>query len=126
MGFWIYMTLMTLLIPAIMFITGHIFIKKPPKTINYIYGYRTGMSTKNKDTWDFAHRHCGTIWHRWGVGLAVATVAVMALAWGKDTDTVGAVGGVLCMVQILVLLGTIIPTEVALRRTFDKNGKRKE
>ena len=29
-----------------------IFMKKAPKEINSVFGYRTSMSMKNKDTWD--------------------------------------------------------------------------
>ena len=53
------------------------------------------------------------------------SVVVMLLVISKDTDTVGWVGGGLAMVQILPLLGAMIPTEMALKRAFDKDGKRK-
>ena len=39
-------------------------------------------------------------------------------------DTVGYWGGAICMVQLVPLIGAIFPTESALRRTFDKDGKR--
>ncbi|MCY6372198.1 SdpI family protein [Clostridium ganghwense] len=37
-------------------------MKKPPKEINSTFGYRTTMSSKNKDTWNFAHRYAGIVW----------------------------------------------------------------
>lgn len=43
---------------------------------------------------------------------------------GKPVDTVGYWGGAICMVQLVPLIGAIFPTESALRRTFDKDGKR--
>lgn len=59
MGFWIYSLAMVLLIPLIMIVLGFIYGKYPPKKINHISGYRTTMSMKNQDTWDFANRYMG-------------------------------------------------------------------
>lgn len=56
MGFWIFMELMLLLTPIIMVFFCRKFKNNPPNKINWIYGYRTKMSTKNKDTWIFAHK----------------------------------------------------------------------
>ena len=55
MGFWFFMLAMGLLLPAIMILFGAVFTKAAPKKINYIFGYRTVMSMKNRDTWEFAH-----------------------------------------------------------------------
>ena len=88
MGFWIFMLIMDLLIPLTMIGFGRYFIKKAPKEINGVFGYRTSMSMKNKD--------------------AVET------------------GGAIMMgVQIVPLIGSIFPTEIALSKNFDKNGKRR-
>ena len=64
MGFWIFMLVMDLLIPVTMVFIGKRFQKKPPKEINGIYGYRTAMSMKNKETWKYAHRCCGKLCQR--------------------------------------------------------------
>lgn len=32
------------------------FVLFPPRTINYLYGYRTHRSMKSKEAWDFANR----------------------------------------------------------------------
>lgn len=125
MGFWIFMFIVTLLIPVMMIVFGLIFTKNPPQEINWAYGYRTSMSMKNQDTWDFAHNFVGKIWFQWGIGVLVISLVIMLLVIGKDTDTVGWVGGGLAMVQILPLLGAMIPTEMALKRAFDKDGKRR-
>ena len=55
MGFWIFMLIMDLLLPFTMIGFGRYFMKKAPKEINSVFGYRTSMSMKNKDTWEFAH-----------------------------------------------------------------------
>ena len=59
MGFWIFMLIMDLLLPFTMIGFGRYFMKKAPKEINSVFGYRTSMSMKNKDTWKFAHKYCG-------------------------------------------------------------------
>ena len=52
MGFWIFMLIMDLLLPFTMIGFGRYFMKKAPKEINSVFGYRTSMSMKNKDTWN--------------------------------------------------------------------------
>ena len=64
MGFWIFMLIMDLLLPFTMIGFGRYFMKKAPKEINSVFGYRTSMSMKNKDTWEFAHKYCGKVWYR--------------------------------------------------------------
>lgn len=51
MGFWFFMLIMDLLIPFTMIGFGKCFLKKAPDNINSVFGYRTSMSMKNKDTW---------------------------------------------------------------------------
>ena len=118
MGFWIFMVIMDLMIPFIMIVFGKIFLNNPPKEINQIYGYRTGRSMKNKDTWDFAHRYIGKIWLRDGLVLLPVSLGIMLLVLGKNQDTVGTVGGILCFVQMVPLIGAIFPTERALKKEF--------
>ena len=46
MGFWIFMLIMDLLLPFTMIGFGRYFMKKAPKEINSVFGYRTSMSIK--------------------------------------------------------------------------------
>ena len=124
MGFWIFMTAMNLVLPFIMIVIGYIFIKNPPREINHLVGYRTTMSMKNKDTWDFAHHHCGKNWKIVGLFMLIPSALVMLLFSGKDIQTVGEIGSVVIGVQTIILLATLIPTEMALRKNFDKDGNR--
>lgn len=125
MGFWMFMLVMNLLIPLAMLGFGWIFLKHPPKEVNAFYGYRTSMSMKNKDTWAFAHKYFGKLWYAWGGILLPVTVIAMLFVIGKAEDVVGKAGAVICFVQMIVMIGLIFPTEIALRRTFDKKGNRK-
>ena len=126
MGFWIFMLIMNLLIPCMMLVFGWIFLHKSPKTINWTYGYRTTMSMKNQDTWKFAHEYAGRLWFRWGKWLLIISIVVMLLLIGKDEDVVSGIGGVLCLIQCVPLIYVIVPTERALKRTFDSKGNRRK
>lgn len=44
---------------------------------------------------------------------------------GKNKDCVGSIGGIICGVQLIPLIGSILPTEIALKKNFDKNGTRR-
>ena len=125
MGFWLFMLTMDLLIPFTMIGFGRYFLKKVPKEINMVFGYRTAMSMKNKETWEFAHKYCGKIWYACGWIMLPVTVVFLLLTIGKSEDYVGMVGEVICIVQLIPLIGSIFPTEIALKKNFDKNGKRR-
>lgn len=124
-GFWIFMLLMSLLCPAAMIGFGWMFLKSPPKDINAVFGYRTRRSMLNQDTWAFAHHYFGKRWLILGLILLLVSVLLMLLLLGKDIDTIGNRGGALVMLQCVVLIVPIFPTERALRRTFDEVGRRK-
>ena len=124
-GFYIYMLLTSLLIPVIMLVFGWIFRCRAPKKINVWYGYRSARSMKNEDTWVFAHQHIGRTWMIAGAVLLVISVIPMIAVYGKDMDTVSVVSLVLTVVQLIPLIVSLIPTERALKKTFDDNGIKK-
>ena len=126
MGFWIYMLCMGLLFPAIMLVMGGYFMKPAPKEINYIFGYRTNMSMKNKDTWEFAHKYIGKLWFRFGWILVPITIIPMLFVLGKSEDTIGTVGAIVVAIDLIILISAIFPTEMALKKNFDKDGNRKD
>lgn len=125
MIFWFFMLTMTLLIPVTMIGFGKAFLKQPPKEIHALFGYRTSMSMKNADTWEFAHKYCGKIWFVSGLASLPLSLLVMLFVIGKSTDTVGTVGGILCIVPMIPLAISIALTEKALKKNFDQNGYRR-
>ena len=125
MGFWVFMLIMALLVPLTMVAFGKYFAKNAPKQINWVFGYRTSMSMKNKETWEFAHHYCGKLWLRIGYIMLVPTIVAMLFVIGKDESTIGISGGVLVIIQTVFLIGSIMPTEIALKNNFDKHGNRK-
>ena len=127
MGYKIFMFIMLLLIPAVMVGFGAYFMKRAPKKINYVFGYRTARSMKNEDTWKFAHKLIGKIWLVCGTLLLVGGVVFFfVFTSGKDENAASIASLVILGVQLLVLMCSIIPTEIALKKTFDENGNRKE
>ena len=125
MGFWIFMFIMVLLIPLTMLFFGWLLFRKIPKEINYVYGYRTKRSMMNEETWRFANQYFGKAWCFCGLILAPLSVMAITLVLGKGTETVGTIGGIITMLQMIPLVGAIIPTEIALKKNFDENGRRK-
>lgn len=123
-AFWIFVLAFDLLLPGVMIGFGKEFMKNPPREINPGYGYRTAMSSKNQETWDFAQRYMGEVWYKAGKGLLIPSVLPLMFVLGRDVGTVGLVGMIACGVQLVVMLGSIAVVERALRKTFDKNGNR--
>ena len=126
MWFWIFMFLCNLLIPLFLAGFGRVMLKHPPKEINNFFGYRTAMSRKNRDTWDFAHALCGKIWWKAGWLLLVPSIFIQLPFMHSDEDTVSLVSLLLCIVQCAVLIGSIYPVERALKKTFHPDGTRKQ
>ncbi len=65
------------------------FSRSAPKEINSAFGYRTSMSMKNADTWQFAHHYFGKIWRTLGWILIIPSVIPMLFVIGKGNDPVG-------------------------------------
>jgi len=123
-GFWLFMLVMDLLIPTMIYI-GRRYQRKPPKEINSLSGYRTSMSMKNQDTWKFAHNYVGKIWFTSGIVVIIPTIFIFMYLFGKRADTIGYIGGAICFIEMIPMIGSILPTEKALHKTFDINGYRK-
>lgn len=124
MAFWVFMAVVSLFVPIIMVIFGKSFLKAAPKEINGIYGYRTAMSMKNQDTWEFAHKHFGKVWFYAGLILLPLNIIPLLFVMGESKDLIGTVGIVVCLIDTAVMLLSIIPTEKALKKNFDSDGNR--
>lgn len=119
------MFICNLLIPLLMIICGYFMRRKPPKEINGLIGYRTAMSQKNKDTWDFAQTYCGKLWLKIGAVLTIPSVVVQIPFINAGDDVLGTLSLVIEFIQVAVLLASVFCVEKALKRTFDENGNRK-
>jgi len=101
------------------------FQKKAPQEINILFGYRTEMSMKNKETWEFAHYTIGNIWYRTGLVLMIIVIFIMLCLFQKDINTISIAGTIMMMIQLIPLIASIFLTEAALKKHFDKDGNRK-
>lgn len=126
MWFWVFMFFCNLLIPLLMIGFGQVLRKHPPKGVNNFFGYRTAMSMKNEDTWEFANVLMAKIWWKAGWFLLIPSVLLQLPFIHSDEDTIGFFSLPLCAVQCAVLIGSIFPVERALRRTFHPDGSRKQ
>lgn len=115
----------TLITPVMMIIIGLIFKHKPPKVINSMTGYRSKLSMKNQDTWDYGNRCIGDLWFKLGIAMAIVSLLLTFLYIGKDKDTQGWILFSFTMIQLTLMLSTIIVVEFKLRKVFDKDGNRK-
>lgn len=124
MGFWTAMFISVLILPVIMIILGKVFMQNAPKEINRVVGYRTAMSMKNKDTWEFAHRYGGKIMHYAGMLALIPSVFAVVLIPDGTPDSIGKVVLVIEVLQFILIIACVIATEVALKNTFRADGSR--
>ena len=125
MGFRIFMLIVVLLIPLTMLLFGWLFFRRTPKEINYVFGYRTKRSMRNEETWKFANQYFGRVWYLCGLLSAPLSVIAMAIVFEKGTETMSTVGFIITTIQTTPLVGAMISTEIALKKNFDENGRRK-
>ena len=126
MWFWWFMFVCDLLVPVLMIVCGRMMWKHTPKNINGFIGYRTSRAMKNMDTWQFAHDYCGRLWWKIGWLMLVPSILVHLPFIRSSADVTGTVGGILCFLQCVVLVASIFPTERALKKTFTKEGMRRQ
>ena len=125
MGYWLFMLAVSLVIPLTMIIFGRHFMHSPPKEINGSYGYRTSMSMKSRETWDFAHRYFGRLWFILGLMLLPLSAAAMLFLLGESVKAIGNSSLIIMAFQLLFLIIPIFPTERALKKNFDQFGFRR-
>ena len=124
-GFYVFMFVCVLLLPAAMLFLGYRWQQKPPRSINIVFGYRTRRSMRNMDTWKFAHAHCGRLWWKLGLALLIPSILIHIPFFKSGKELVSAVGTIIMAVQTAILVASIFPTEAALKRTFNDDGTRR-
>jgi len=125
MGTWGVILIVVLIMAATMIGFGLYFFLAGPNKINYIFGYRTPMSMKNLDTWRFGNIYAGRCMWITGAILLVGSLATLFAIMGSDETTVRTVGIIIIIAHAVMIFGSIISTEIALRRNFDRNGNRR-
>ena len=125
MCFWWFMLLCDLIIPIVMVIAGRMMWKHCPKHINSMLGYRTTRSMKNMDTWRFANEYCGRLWYKMGLFMLAFSVLVSVLLLRTNDNTYSMISLIFVLLQCIILIVSIIPTELALKKMFYEDGTRK-
>lgn len=126
MQMWFFMLFIVIVLPLIMFMSSFYFIAGGPKNINNVFGYRTGRSMINKDTWIFAHEYCGKLWLKVSIIFILASIVIMLCLIKTDQRVFVAVGFVIFIAEFVTLFFTINKTEKALADNFDIKGNRKK
>ncbi len=109
-----------ILIPGLAFLIGLLWYRHPSEKLSYKSGYRTKKSMKNKATWKFAQRHQGKILMLFGLLLALINIPIYLIF----KDNYIPVGLGLIVLNIAALSLSIIPTEKALEKNYDSQGRR--
>lgn len=125
MAMWIFMFIMALPVPMIMIIIGKYMLSTGYKQISDWIGYRTELSKRNMDTWAFAQKYYGRLLYKPGFICLIFVLIVMVSLLGKSTDAVAVGGAVAEILPVGYMLIVIIPTERALKRTFNQDGSYK-
>ena len=114
------------LLPLVMVICGMSYTKRGPKKITRLQGYRSKMSMKNRDTWDFAHKNLGDLWFKLGAPLLAVTSVVSLLVFRESTKQITTWCCVIFVIQLAIRVLPVFYTEKALKENFDENGKWKK
>lgn len=117
------------IIPLSFLIIGIVFLVRPPKEVNYLFGYRTRMSMINDKTWAFAHKLCGKYFIIIAsVSLVLSTIIyfVVCHIYGVSTRVCSNTCIILVAISAVAPIFVLIPIEIALRKKFDNFGREKE
>lgn len=125
MWFWWFMFCCGLIIPVLAIIAGRMMWKHCPSEINEFIGYRINRSMKNDDTWKFAHSFCGKLWWIIDWIMLFPSGLIQIPFFNSTYNVIGIVGAIIVGIQLFVLILTIIPTEIALKKTFTDDGTRR-
>jgi uncharacterized membrane protein len=105
------------------FLTGAIFMIAaaithlfPPKSINYLYGYRTSASMKTQKRWDFAQQY--STLKMFQAGVVIFAASFVGLAFPNNDGVQLGIGFPVILCSCIFMFFT---TERALRKKFPNN-----
>ena len=118
-----------LFIPTIMLLMAVAFYYKQPKRVNPIYGYRTGLSMKNQDTWLVANRLASECFLYTSMSFLAGLILVLtAIGKAHLVSWFGSLRPLFFTIAVLSTVLVVLPlivTEYRLRRIFTNDGLRK-
>ena len=98
-------------------IAGVVMLKRPPKEINSLYGYRTPNSMKDQESWNYAQAYSAKEMIRLGIFLTL--VSSMGI-WYKPGI------GVSAILTFALLTCTILLLFIRVERAINRNRKMKK
>jgi len=125
MGLWGIIFVVVCVMSATMIGFGLYFYLAGPKRINFVFGYRSPMSMKNLDTWKFGNRYGGRCMWSTGAVLLIGSLAALFAVMNSDETVIRTVGIIIIIAHAVMIFGSVISTEIALRKRFDHNGNLK-
>ncbi len=116
--------LVTLVLPAVMEVSGLVMMLHPPKERNMFFGYRTRRSLLSKETWDFANYYGGALYVYFGFYIVTATLLtdIVLRVTGAGTRVAGVAALVMVLVQALCFVIPVCFVEAKLKSNFDSEG----
>lgn len=110
-----YPVMILLLLTGVIFlVAGFLLYKKPPATINSLYGYRSASAMKSQDRWDFAQKKGGKEMIKAGVILCIAGIVASLIPL---TEMVGVIVGLIIVVVTCPIM--FLRIEKAIKKKFD-------
>lgn len=104
---------------VIFIIAGLIFKSFPPKTINHIYGFRSGFSMRSQAVWDEAQRYSAN-------SMIITGIITVALGFLFSPFAISISDGYKMLIFLACTFGMLVLDEVHLRKKFDRNGVRRQ
>ena len=120
MTVWRIFSFLILVTPLFCLILGLICWRYPPKGPTWLLGYQSRRARASQEAWQFAQNVAGQIW--FGLGL-VQTVVFAWVCLGMQTWSVEAqcqAALISILVEDVLVLLSMIPTEVLLVRRFGR------
>lgn len=116
----------TMVMSLIFLVGGYSLRKTAKRKINHVIGYRTSLSMKNEDTWAFANDELGKIWIKIGWFIVPFTILFNVVFAFVKLNCYEMVCVLFVIGEIVVLFITRAIVESKMRRTFNRDGSRKE
>ena len=103
-----------LVAPVFMFFMGFRWRKNPPAFQSEGLVYRTELTEKSPEVWEFAHVHCGKLWSRFGGIFVVISAALVVSSKGFSPQAVNTVANTIknASVRVKTLVFIFIKSSV--------------
>lgn len=104
-----------LIVPPITLLAGLLMYEYPPKKINYIVGYRTSKSMKNKRNWTKANKTCGLLWIKLGTTNIFISILLYIFKLLNIINITEQLLSLIIIIQVIIILISIPIVENKLK-----------